>query len=607
MAFLPICREDLEERGISELDFVYISGDAYVDHPSFGTAVIARIIENKGFSVGIIAQPMCDADYKKLGTPRLGFMVGSGVVDSMVNNYTAAKRRRSTDDYSEGGVAGKRPDRALNVYCQNLRRLFGKEIPIVIGGIEGSLRRFAHYDYWADRVFPSILVTTGADLLIYGMGEAPLFEILRLSEKNVPISKMKNIRGTAVLTDDISSIEAEILPSFDEISKDKIAYCKAFNLESKNTDGRNASVLVQEQSKGVYALQNLPALPLTEKEMDYVASLPYERRAHPVYKMGVPAITEIQFSINSHKGCFGGCSFCAINFHQGRAIQSRSKENIVAEAEKIASMPEFKGYIHDVGGPSANFYQPSCENQLKNGMCKNRQCIGSTPCKNLRVSHEKYLDVLRAVRQVKGVKKVFVRSGVRFDYVQMDKDPSFFNELCKYHISGQLKIAPEHVSKGVLKNMNKPDPKMYFEFAKRFEQKNKELHLKQFLVPYFISSHPCCTTEDAVELTKYLKSIGYCPEQVQDFYPTPSTKSTCEFYTGLNPDTLEPIFVAKSSKDKQIQKALLQWRKKENQEIVGRVLNSEKNKKESSYKKNDASFSHQKFDRYSKNKFGKKY
>lgn len=571
MAFLPICKNDLTERGIAQLDFIFVSGDAYVDHPSFGAAVICRIIEYHGFSVGIIAQPMRDEDYLALGTPKLAFMVGSGVVDSMVNNYTASKRRRSTDEYSEGGQGNKRPDRALTVYCQNIRRLFGQDVAIIIGGIEASLRRFAHYDYWADRVMQSVLVPTQADILVYGMGEAPLLEMLRLAQRNVPIKSMKQLRGTAVLTSDVAGIYATNVPSFDQISRDKIAYCKAFNIESQNTDGRNAKVLVQQQTNNLFVVQNLPALPLETSQMDFVADLPYERRPHPIYKNGVPAITEVQFSINSHKGCFGGCSFCAINFHQGRAVQFRSKASIVREAELLTKMPEFKGYIHDVGGPSANFYQPSCALQLKHGICKNRQCIGTVVCSNLHVSHQKYLEVLRAVRKVPGIKKVFVRSGVRFDYVQLDKNPEFFDELCQHHVSGQLKIAPEHISGPVLKSMNKPLPQVYFDFAKRFEQKNTLLKKKQYLVPYLISSHPGCSTAQAVELTKYLQSIGYCPEQVQDFYPTPSTKSTCMFYTGLDPDTLKPVYVARAAKDKQLQRALMQWRKPENRAVVARL------------------------------------
>lgn len=571
--FLPVCKKDLVDRNIEELDFIYVSGDAYVDHPSFGHAIITRLIESLGYTIGIIAQPQTAEDYKKLGTPKHAFLVGSGVVDSMVNNYTVNLRKRSDDVYSEGGIGGKRPDRCLTVYCKNLKKHF-QNTPIIIGGIEGSLRRFAHYDYWSNSVMQSILVDTNADLLVYGMGENPFNQIIKMVSRGVPISKIKNISGTSYLVDGtrLPKTEYITLPSYKDVVKSPEDYCKAFTIQSQNTDGRNADVLVQEQLNGMFVVQNKPALPLTEKEMDEIYNLPFERTYHPSYKLGVPAISEVEFSVTSSRGCFGGCSFCAINFHQGRVIQHRSCENIVDEVKKFTFNPRFKGYVHDVGGPSANFYNPSCTIQQKCGVCKNRQCIGDKVCPNLEVSHKDYLNVLHAVRAVPKVKKVFIRSGIRFDYLMMDSNPQFFDELCKYHISGQLKVAPEHISDDVLKFMNKPNSAVYLDFAKRYKIKNEKLGLKQYMVPYFISSHPGCTLKDAIKLAEYLNSIGHMPEQVQDFYPTPSTKSTCAYYTGLNPDTLQKIYVPKTKQEKQMQRALLQWRKNENYDLVKQAL-----------------------------------
>lgn len=582
MAFLPISKQDLVSCGIEQLDFIYISGDAYVDHPSFGHAIITRIIEGYGFSVGIIAQPVTDEDYLKLGTPKIAFMIGSGVVDSMVNNYTAAKRKRSEDVYSEGGIAGKRPDRALTVYCKNVRRLFGKDVCVIVGGIEASLRRFAHYDYWKDTVMPSVLLDTDADLLMFGMGECPMFDILNMAKKGIPLKNLKNIEGTAYLSsyENLSkNIKNElekqekykIIPSYEDVVSDKIKYIEAFNLQEQNTDNLNAFGLIQKH-KNMYVVQNKPARRLTEKEMDWVYALPYERTYHPSYKLGVPAIKEVEFSVTSQRGCFGNCSFCAIAYHQGRAVQSRSEESILREVEEITHKPNFKGYIHDIGGPSANFYKPSCDKQLKCGTCKNRQCIGAKRCPNLKVDESAYLSILRKARAIKNVKKVFVRSGVRFDYVMYDSSKEFFNELCEHHISGQLKIAPEHICDEVLELMNKPSSTLYLDFIKLYKQKNNELQKNQFVVPYFISSHPGCTLEHAIKLAEYLKSINHMPEQVQDFYPTPSTRSTCMFYTGLNTETLQPLFVAKSKEDKAMQRALLQYRKPENYDIVVRAL-----------------------------------
>lgn len=581
MSFLPICKEDLERQGIEQLDFVYVSGDAYVDHPSFGHAIITRLVESQGFTIGIIAQPQTDSDYLKLGTPKFAFLVGSGVVDSMVNNYSVAKKKRKLDVYSEGGIAGKRPDRALTVYCKNLRKLFG-DTPIIIGGIEASLRRFAHYDYWNDSVMPSILLDTDADLLMYGMGEVAMINILDYAKRNIPLKHLTNIEGTAYKTtlDNMpkalkNAIEEykdiQFLPSFENVKENKLDYIKAFKIAYENTDNLNAQTLIQKHGD-IYIVQNKPSRRMTTKELDFVYSLPYERTFHPSYKLGVPAILEVEFSVNSHRGCYGNCSFCAITYHQGRAVQRRSKESILSEVEALTKKPNFKGYIHDLGGPSANFFEPACDKQLKFGVCKNRQCIGKDKCPNLKVSHESYLDILQSARHIKGVKKVFVRSGVRFDYVLYDKDKRFFEELCKHHISGQLKIAPEHICNNVLDFMNKPNKQMYLDFVKMYTDYNRQIGKKQFLVPYFISSHPACTLENAIELAQYLKSINHTPEQVQDFYPTPSTLSTTAYYTELDPNTLKPIFVAKSKEDKAMQRALLQFNLPQNYELVKMAL-----------------------------------
>ena len=581
MAFLPINREDLEKLNLTELDFVFISGDAYVDHPSFGMAVITRLIEYMGFSVGIICQPKTDADYQKLGAPKYAFFVGSGVVDSMVNNYTVGKRKRSDDAYSEGGIGGNRPDRALTVYCKNLKRLF-LDTPIIIGGIEGSLRRFAHYDYWADKVMPSILVDTQADLLVYGMGERPIIDLLNMVKRGIPVKNIKNVAGTSYLSkfDELSKKMQEeltnqqnyyLMPSFEDVTTNKINYVKAFNLQEANTHFVNAKGLIQKH-KDAYVVQNKPAKTLSQKEMDMVYALSYERAIHPSYKLGVPAIEEVEFSITSQRGCYGNCAFCAITYHQGRAVQNRSKESILEEAKILIANPNFKGYIHDIGGPSANFYEPSCKLQDEHGICKTRDCVGTKPCPNLIVDHSKYLEILQEVRKLEGVKKVFVRSGIRYDYLMFDANEQFFNELCKYHISGQLKIAPEHISNNVLQAMNKPDGELYMEFAKKYKEKNEKLGKDQYLVPYFISSHPKSTLEDAIQLASYLKGINYMPLQVQDFYPTPSTRATCMYYTELDNKTFKSIYVAKTKEEKQTQRALMQYRKKENYPIILKAL-----------------------------------
>lgn len=582
MSFLPVNKKDLEKLNLSSLDFIYISGDAYVDHPSFGVAIVTRVVESQGFTIGVIPQPLLDSEYLELGTPNIAFLVGSGVCDSMVNNYTVAKRKREKDLYSEGGISGRRPDRALTVYCKNLKRLF-PDTPILVGGIEASLRRFAHYDYWSDTVMPSILYDTKADLLMFGMGERVLLDILSMVKKGIPISKIKDVEGTCYISryDDLSKKVKQALedktkgyiqiPSYSDVKSDRVKYCKAFIYQQQNNDNLNAQPLIQK-TKEYYVVQNKPARALTQQEMDWVYNLPYERTYHPMYTKGIPAIQEVEFSVTSQRGCFGNCSFCAINYHQGRRIQNRSEESILNEVELLTKNPNFKGYIHDIGGPSANFYNPSCEQQLKNGVCKNRNCIGSKKCPNLKVDHTDYLNILRKASKIKGVKKVFVRSGIRFDYILYDKDRTFFKELCKNHISGLLKIAPEHICNNVLQYMNKPNRELYFEFQKMYYKENQILDKKQYIVPYLISSHPGCSLNDAISLAEYLKSIHHTVEQVQDFYPTPSTLSTCMYYTGLDPNTLEPVYIPKSRDEKKMQRALLQYNIPENYFLVHKAL-----------------------------------
>jgi len=563
--FLPVKLSETD----GNVDFVVVSGDAYVDHPSFGHAIISRLTESEGFTIGMVCQPVCDADYLEFGRPNIGFMVTSGVVDSMVNNYTAAKRKRNTDYYSEGGRAGRRPDRALTVYCRNIRRLF-PGTHIIVGGIEASLRRFAHYDYWSDSVKPSVLADTGADLLVYGMGERPLRDILALAKKGVSVGSIKDVRGTAYLSEydklsakikeEMSVNVISFCPSYEDIKADKIKYIKAFKLQCSDKK------LAQKHGMA-YVIQNPPASNLTEREMDAVYALPFMRAAHPMYEEGVPAIIEVKYSITSHRGCMGSCSYCALNYHQGRNIQKRSIESILNEVDIFVKDSEFKGYIHDVGGPTANFREALCTV----GGCKDKSCVGETICKNLKVSHAEYVKLLKGIRQKDGVKKEFIRSGIRFDYLMKDKNDEFFHELVKHHVSGQLKVAPEHCVSSVLKRMNKPDITVYKAFRDKF-YKITAKHKEQYLVPYFISSHPGCTLKDAVKLSEFLKETGSMPEQVQDFYPTPSTRSTTEYYTELDIDTLKPIYVAKSEGDKRKQRALLQYRKKENYEIIRDAL-----------------------------------
>ena len=575
MPFLPISPEEVD----GSLDFIIVTADAYVDHPSFGHAIVSRLIEAEGFSVGIIAQPQSDADYKRFGAPNVAFLVSGGVVDSMVNNYTVAKIRRTSDVYSEGGEFGKRPDRAVTVYARALKRLF-PQVPVAIGGIEASLRRFAHYDYWADEVMPSVLVSSGADLLMYGMGERPLWDILALVKKGVPLKNIRDVRGTAYLTKfselseknkEVFKTKARFCPSYEEVCSDKVKYIKAFTMQLEESDYVTGKVLVQKH-EDAYVVQNPPQRPLSTEEMDRVYALPFMRTYHPVYKKGVPAIREVKFSIASVRGCFGECGYCALTYHQGRRVQNRSKESIVAEAKLLIKDPEFKGYIHDVGGPTADFYGDACDKQAKCGVCKNKHCIGYQPCSNLKVHHEEYLDILRALRALPGVKKVFVRSGVRFDYIMYDKDRTFFRELLEHHVSGQLKVAPEHCSEKVLSYMNKPSFTTYLRFKKEYEDINRSLGKEQYLVPYFISSHPGSTLNDAIDLAVYLHSIHSVPEQVQDFYPTPSTKSTCMYYTGLNPEDLSPVYVPKTREEKREQRALLQYGKPENYDLVHSAL-----------------------------------
>lgn len=575
--FLPITPEDMHSRGIETPDFVYVIGDAYVDHPSFGAAIVSRVLESAGYSVCIIAQPdwhSCE-DFKRFGRPRLGFLVTSGNIDSMVNHYTAAKKRRNTDFYSPGGKAGCRPDRAVIVYCNRIREAYGRDVPVIIGGIEASLRRFAHYDYWSDRVRRSILIDSGADLLIFGMGEHQIVEIADMLNAGVPVGDLKFTDGTVYLESDKNTLPENtvIVNSYDEVSSDKTAYAEAFLKQSAEQDAVRGKPVAQ-LDRDFYVVQNPPSMPLTTQELDDVYMLPYARDYHPIYKSqgGVPAISEVKFSLTSCRGCFGGCSFCALTFHQGRTITSRSHESLLAEAEMLTKLPGFKGNIHDVGGPTANFRAPSCKRQLTHGVCKNRQCLFPTPCKNLEVSHSDYLSLLRKLRKINGVKRVFVRSGIRYDYLLYDNDESFFTELCKYHISGQLKVAPEHISDHVLKYMGKPGQSVYEKFSDKFYEINERLGKKQFLVPYLMSSHPGSRIKDAVYLAEFLRDNHMNPEQVQDFYPTPGSLSTCMYYTGIDPRTMTEVYVPKSYEEKQMQRALLQYKRPENHNLVRKAL-----------------------------------
>jgi len=574
--FLPITREEMKERGWNQVDFVYVSGDAYVDHPSFGHAIITRLLESRGYRVGIIAQP----DWRKpesvqvFGEPRLGFLVSAGNMDSMVNHYSVSKKRRKTDAYTPGGEMGKRPDYACVVYGNLIRQTY-KKTPIILGGIEASLRRMAHYDYWSDKLKRSVLLDSGADVISYGMGEHSIIELAEALDAGIPVEDITYIAGTVVKTKSLDSIyDAEILPSFEDLKADKMNYARSFYTQYLNTDAFNGKRLVEPYSDHLYVVQNPPAAPLTQMEMDDVYSLPYQRTYHPSYeaKGGVPAIKEIKFSLISNRGCFGGCSFCALTFHQGRIVQVRSHESLIEEAKEITKDKDFKGYIHDVGGPTANFRHPSCKKQMEHGVCKTRQCLFPSPCKNLDADHRDYVSLLRKLRDIPKVKKVFIRSGIRFDYLLADKKQEFLRELCEYHVSGQLKVAPEHVAGPVLSLMGKPEHKVYEEFTRQFYKMNERIGKEQYLVPYLMSSHPGSTLKEAVELAEYCRDLGYMPEQVQDFYPTPSTLSTCMYYTGVDPRTMQKVYVPKSPHEKAMQRALIQYRNPELYDLVIEAL-----------------------------------
>lgn len=575
MEFLPITRKEMEDRGISQPDFVYVIGDAYVDHPSFGHAIISRILENHGYSVCIISQP----DWKNpksidvFGRPRLGFLVSGGNMDSMVNHYSVTHHRRKTDSFTPGGIMGKRPDYATIVYCNLIRQTY-KDVPILIGGIEASLRRLGHYDYWSNTMKRSILLDSQADLLMYGMGEKSIVEIAEALNAGMDVQDITYIDGTVFKTKELDeSLPTILLPSFEEIQKNKRTYAESFKLQYGNCDPFTAKRLAERYGKE-YVVQNPPQKPLTTEEMDAVYALPYNRAYHPSYEKlgGVPAIEEVKFSLVSNRGCFGACSFCALTFHQGRIVQVRSHENILEEAEKMVKDPDFKGYIHDVGGPTANFRHPACEKQMTKGACGGRQCLYPTPCKNVNADHSDYVALLRKLRKIPGVKKVFVRSGIRFDYLLADKKDTFIRELVQYHISGQLKVAPEHVSDAVLCRMGKPRNAVYNQFVSKYFALNKQYNMNQFLVPYLMSSHPGSTMKEAVELAEYIRDMGYNPEQVQDFYPTPSTLSTVMYYTGLDPRTMEKVYVPTDPHEKAMQRALIQYRNPKNYYLVREAL-----------------------------------
>ncbi len=574
--FLPISKKDMKKRGWEQCDFVYIIGDAYVDHSSFGHAIISRVLESRGYKVGIISQP--DWTDKEsitiLGKPRLGFLVSGGNMDSMVNHYTVSKKHRKTDAYTPGGVVGKRPDYATIVYCNLIKQTY-KKVPIIIGGIEASLRRLAHYDYWSDKVKHSILMDSGADIISYGMGEHSIVEIADALNSGIDIKDITFIKGTVYKTSTLDSVYDFIeLPDFNSISSDKRQYAKSFKIQYENTDPFTAKTLVEQYKEKCFVVQNPPAMPLTTMEMDDIYALDYMRDYHPIYKKqgGVPALSEVKFSITSNRGCFGGCNFCALTFHQGRIVQVRSHESILQEAMIMTKEPDFKGYIHDVGGPTANFRKTSCDKQLTHGVCIGKQCLFPKPCANLTVEHTDYISLLRKLRKLPNVKKVFIRSGIRFDYCMADKDNAFIRELCQHHISGQLRVAPEHISDNVLKLMGKPSNKVYKAFLKRYEAINQKTGKKQYVVPYLMSSHPGSTLQESIKLAEYIRDLGYMPEQVQDFYPTPSTISTCMYYTGVNPLTMESVYTPVTFHEKAMQRALIQYKKPENYELVKEAL-----------------------------------
>ena len=574
--FLPATKEELRERGITQPDFVYVIGDAYVDHPSFGPAIIGRVLESHGYSVAILAQP----DWKDpksiqvYGEPRLAFLVSSGNMDSMVNHYSVSKKRRKTDAFTPGGVMGKRPDRADMVYSNLIRHVY-KHVPIILGGIEASLRRMAHYDYWADGFKRSLLLDSGADLISYGMGERSIVEIADALASGISIRDLTFVNGTVYKTSNKEDIyDAIFLPDYESMKADKTLYAKSFGIQQKNADPIRGKRMAEQYSEHLFIVQNPPAKPLSQEEMDEIYDLPFQRAVHPscLTQGEVPAFSEIKFSLASCRGCFGACSFCALTFHQGRIIQARSHESLLREARAMTKDKDFKGYIHDVGGPTADFRQPACDKQLKAGACPERQCLFPKPCPNLKADHSDYISLLRKLRAIPGVKKVFIRSGIRFDYVLADPNQSFLKELCEYHVSGQLKVAPEHVSDAVLAKMGKPNRSVYEEFCRRYKKMNETLQKKQYLVPYLMSSHPGSTLKEAVELAEYCRDLGYMPEQVQDFYPTPSTMSTCMYYTGLDPRTMEKVYVPKNPHEKAMQRALIQYRDPKNRELVQEAL-----------------------------------
>jgi len=573
---LPVSKEDMKERGWDQLDFIIISGDAYVDHPSFGVAIIGRTLEAYGFKVGIIAQPDWRDlnNFKKLGRPLLGFFITSGNIDSMVNHYTAAKKRRKKDVYSPGGQGSLRPDRAVIVYSQKAKEAY-KNVPVILGGIEASLRRLAHYDYWDNRVRGSILLDAKADLLVYGMGEKQVIEIAEALKSGLSIYDITYVRGTVYKCKNIEGVyEGETLPSYDDVLASKKTYAKSFMIQYRNTDSVSAFPLIEPYRHNKFVVQNPPPEPLSTQELDSIYLLPYTKTYHPMYsKMGgVPAIKEVKHSLVSSRGCFGGCNFCALHFHQGRTVQARSILSIVEEAEEITREEDFKGYIHDVGGPTANFRKRACQKQQKHGVCQDKKCLFPKPCKNLEIDHSEYLELLRRIRKLEGIKKVFIRSGIRYDYLVYDKKQDFFEELCKHHISGQLKVAPEHIAPQVLKKMGKPHPEVYEKFVKKYEAINKKHGMDQFLVPYFMSSHPGSDLNAAIQLAEYLRDIGHSPRQVQDFYPTPGTLSTCMYYTELDPRTMEKVYVPKSPHEKAMQRALIQYKEPKNYHLVFEAL-----------------------------------
>ena len=574
--FLPISKKDMDARGWTQCDFVYIIGDAYVDHPSFGHAIISRVLEDAGYKVGILSQPdwRDPASVTALGEPRLGFLVSGGNMDSMVNHYSVSKKHRQTDAFTPGGVMGKRPDYAVTVYCNLIRRTY-KKTPIIIGGIEASLRRLAHYDYWSDKLKRSILLDSQADLLLYGMGERSIVEVADALNDGMDIHDVTYIDGTVFrVREPDPNLPCLRLPDYASLVSDPKKYAESFYLQYCNTDPFSARRLLEPYGEHEFVVQNPPQKPLSQEEMDRVYGLPYCRTYHPSYEKqgGVPAISEVRFSLASNRGCFGACSFCALTFHQGRIIQTRSHESLLAEAEAMTHEKDFKGYIHDVGGPTANFRQPACKKQLTKGACPNRQCLFPEPCKNMIADHSDYVALLRKLRKLPGVKKVFIRSGIRFDYLLADKSETFFHELVRYHISGQLKVAPEHVSDHVLEKMGKPRHAVYLRFLEKYKKINEQEHMKQFVVPYLMSSHPGCTLRDAVELAEYLRDTGHEPEQVQDFYPTPSTLSTVMYYTGLDPRTMEKVYVPKNPHEKAMQRALMQYRNPANYALVKEAL-----------------------------------